>query len=87
MCRVDLGKTLIIWDEAPMMNRLAFEDVNRHLKDICDNENAFGGKLVISGEISDKYFQWLHMAVANPSLPLQFIGHPFGTIVVLCTYA
>jgi len=32
-----------------MMNRLAFEAVNRHLKDICDNENAFGGKLVVLG--------------------------------------
>ena len=45
---------LIIWDEGPMMNRLAFEAVNRHLKDICDNENAFEGKLIVSGEISDK---------------------------------
>jgi len=41
--------TLIIWDEAPMMNRLTFEAVNRHLKDICDNENAFGDKLVVLG--------------------------------------
>jgi len=41
--------TLIIWHEAPMMNRLAFELVNRHLKDICDNENSFGGKLAVLG--------------------------------------
>ena len=41
--------TLIIWNEAPMMKRLAFEAINRHLKDICDNENAFGSKLVILG--------------------------------------
>ena len=41
--------TLILWDEAPMMNRLAFEAVNCHLKDICDNENAFEVKLVLSG--------------------------------------
>jgi len=39
--------TLIIWDEAPMMNWLAFEAVNCLLKDICDNANAFGGKLVV----------------------------------------
>jgi len=39
--------TLIVWDEAPMMNRLAFEAIDRHLKDICDNQNAFGGKLVL----------------------------------------
>jgi len=41
--------TLIIWDEAPMMNRLAFEAVNCHLKDICNNENAFEGQLVVLG--------------------------------------
>jgi len=40
---------LIIWYEAPMMHRLAFEAVNRHLKDICDNENAFRVKLVVLG--------------------------------------
>jgi len=38
-----------------MMNRLAFEAFNHHLKDICDNENAFGGTLVVLGQISDKY--------------------------------
>jgi len=41
--------TIIIWDEASMMNWLAFEAVNYHLKDICDNENAFRGKLVVLG--------------------------------------
>ena len=48
--------TLIIWDEAPMMNRFAFEVVNRHLKDICDNENDFGGNWSFPREILDKYF-------------------------------
>jgi len=43
------GTTLIIWEEAQMMNRLAFKEVNRHLKDICDNENAFGGKVDVLG--------------------------------------
>ena len=28
---------LIVWDGVPMMNRLAFEVVDHHLKDICDN--------------------------------------------------
>jgi len=32
-----------------MINWLAFEAFNRHLKDICDNDNAFGGKLFILG--------------------------------------
>jgi len=48
--------TLIVWDEAPMMNRLAFEAVDRHHKDICDSQNAFDRKLVLLGEISDRYF-------------------------------
>jgi len=49
--RADLIReiTLIVWDEAPMMNRLAFEVVDLHLKDICDNQNTFGGKLVFLG--------------------------------------
>ena len=38
---------LIVWDEAPMMNRLVFEAVDRHLKDICNNQNALRGKLVL----------------------------------------
>ena len=29
--------TLIVWDETPMVNRLAFEAVDNHLKDIRDN--------------------------------------------------
>ena len=40
---------LIVWDEAPMMNRLASEAVDRHLQDICDNQNAFGEKPVLLG--------------------------------------
>jgi len=38
---------LIIWDEAPMLNRSAFEAIDHRLKDRCDNQNAFGGKLVL----------------------------------------
>ncbi len=38
---------LIIWDEAPMMNKCAFEAVDRTLKDICDSEELFGGKVVV----------------------------------------
>jgi len=32
-----------------MTNHLAFEAVDRHLRDVCDNQNAFGGKLVHLG--------------------------------------
>ena len=33
-----------------MMNRLTFEAVDCHLRDICDNQNAFDGKRVLLGE-------------------------------------
>jgi hypothetical protein len=47
--------SLIIWDEAPMINKYAFEAVNRCLQDIMrevDPRNAdllFGGKIVVFG--------------------------------------
>ncbi|CAN1153376.1 ATP-dependent DNA helicase PIF1 [Linum perenne] len=40
--------TLIVWDEAPMVNRLSFEAVDRTLCDIM-NTTPFGGKIVILG--------------------------------------
>ncbi|GJU54587.1 putative DNA helicase [Tanacetum coccineum] len=46
---------LIIWDEAPLQHRHAFEAVDRTFRDICrlDNPNAdnqvFGGKVVMLG--------------------------------------
>jgi hypothetical protein len=46
---------LIIWDEAPMMHRRAFEVVDRTLRDLMQLddahaiENIFGGKTVVLG--------------------------------------
>jgi hypothetical protein len=46
---------LIIWDEAPMMHRRAFEAVNRTLHDLMQLDDAqatnkiFGGKTVVLG--------------------------------------
>ncbi|GMF48393.1 unnamed protein product [Phytophthora fragariaefolia] len=44
--------SLVIWDEAPMTHRHAFETVDRTLRDIMDNEQEpFGGKVfVLSGD-------------------------------------
>ncbi|KAE9079010.1 hypothetical protein PF010_g22923 [Phytophthora fragariae] len=44
--------SLVIWDEAPMTHRHAFEAVDRTLRDIMDNDQAqFGGKVfVLSGD-------------------------------------
>ncbi|XP_022862082.1 uncharacterized protein LOC111382368 [Olea europaea var. sylvestris] len=44
MCR------LIIWDEAPMVNRCAEESVDKMLRDITDCKLPFGEKVVVLGE-------------------------------------
>ncbi|XP_045823935.1 uncharacterized protein LOC123916509 [Trifolium pratense] len=63
-CRIDkqgdkgkllVGASLIIWDEAPMINRLAFEAFDKTLRDIMNKvvEGAskipFGGKTIVFG--------------------------------------
>ncbi|KAG2787059.1 hypothetical protein Pcac1_g3814 [Phytophthora cactorum] len=44
--------SLVIWDEAPMTHRHAFEAVDRSLRDLMDNDDEpFGGKVfVLSGD-------------------------------------
>ncbi|XP_073059568.1 uncharacterized protein [Primulina eburnea] len=39
----------IVWDEAPMANRYAFESVSMSFQDIMDNHIAFGGKTMVFG--------------------------------------
>lgn len=48
----DIGKllkecSLIIWDEAPMMNKHAFEALHRTLQDIRKNKSLMGGVLMV----------------------------------------
>ncbi|XP_006279329.2 uncharacterized protein LOC17874456 [Capsella rubella] len=40
---------LIIWDEAPMMNKHCFETLDRTLQDIMKCNRIFGGKVVVLG--------------------------------------
>ena len=40
---------LIIWDEAPMVHRFAFEVLDRLLQDVNGNKLLFGGKVVVLG--------------------------------------
>nr|GEX84876.1 uncharacterized protein [Tanacetum cinerariifolium] len=60
---------LIIWDEAPMINRHCYKAYDRTLRDICRtdpsvaSDKVFGGKVVLLVVILDKYFQSLLMAV------------------------
>nr|XP_023929885.1 uncharacterized protein LOC112041203 [Quercus suber] len=41
--------TIIIWDEAPMVNRRALEFLDRTFKDIMEENLPFGGKVLILG--------------------------------------
>ncbi|XP_022889186.1 uncharacterized protein LOC111404637 [Olea europaea var. sylvestris] len=40
---------LIIWDEAPMVNRCAVETVDKMLRNINDCDLSFGGKVIVLG--------------------------------------
>lgn len=40
---------LIIWDEAPMCHRYAFEALDRTLRDVCDDARPMGGKIFVMG--------------------------------------
>ena len=41
--------SLIVWDEAPMMDRRVFECVSRSMCDILNDPHPFGGKVVVLG--------------------------------------
>ncbi|XP_029145820.1 uncharacterized protein [Arachis hypogaea] len=41
--------TAIIWDEAPMANKETMESLDRTLRDILENSNPFGGKVMVMG--------------------------------------
>ncbi|XP_062094266.1 uncharacterized protein LOC133800324 [Humulus lupulus] len=49
---------LIIWDEAPMTRKQHIEALDKMLRDINDSDVAFSGKVVVFGEIFDKYYLW-----------------------------
>ncbi|XP_020245026.1 ATP-dependent DNA helicase PIF1-like [Asparagus officinalis] len=40
---------LIIWDEAPIAKRVAFKTLDRTLRDLMDQDESFGGKVIIFG--------------------------------------
>ena len=52
---------LIIWDEALMTNKQCFEALDRSLRDILSEKEEtlqnipFGGKVMVLGEIQNKY--------------------------------
>ena len=40
---------LIVWDEAPMCHKFAFEALDKSLKEIMQNNLPFGGKIMVFG--------------------------------------
>ena len=44
-----MKSTIIIVDEAPMCDRLAFEAFERSLRDLMRNDKPFGGKIIVLG--------------------------------------
>jgi len=40
---------MVIWDEAPMCPKIAFECVDRLLKEIMSSSKPFGGKVMLLG--------------------------------------
>ncbi|XP_050915976.1 uncharacterized protein LOC127131081 [Lathyrus oleraceus] len=40
---------IVIWDEAPMINKNCLEALDRSLQDICSNNTPFGGNILIMG--------------------------------------
>ena len=51
----DLEQTLlhanvIIWDEATMTDKRVFECINRALRDVCQDDRPFGGKVNFSSK-------------------------------------
>ncbi|KAL0284781.1 UNVERIFIED_CONTAM: ATP-dependent DNA helicase PIF6 [Sesamum angustifolium] len=49
LCALIIRASAIIWDEAPMANRKAFETVDRTFRDMLGVDLPFGGKVMILG--------------------------------------
>jgi len=49
LARLIKRATLIIWDEAPMMHRFAFEAVDKSIRDLTGSDKPFGDKVVVLG--------------------------------------
>lgn len=49
LAKLLIDSSLIIWDEAPMMNRFCYEALDRTLRDLTGSNHCFGGKIVVLG--------------------------------------
>ena len=68
---------LILWDEAPMTNKLAFEKLDKALQDIMSNNELFGGKVVLFGgdfrQILPVVVRGNHAQIINASLKKSYL--------------
>nr|GEW44806.1 ribonuclease H-like domain, reverse transcriptase, RNA-dependent DNA polymerase [Tanacetum cinerariifolium] len=71
---------LIIWDEAPMINKLAYEAFERTLRDICSSNNVLMVKWLSLVEIFVKYCMSFQMAVGKTLYTLHLTCLIYGSI-------
>ncbi len=68
---------LILWDEAPMTNKLAFEAVDRTLRDLTDKNEPFGGIVfVMSGDfrqVLPVIPRGSHADIVSPSIKNSYL--------------
>ncbi|KAH1247740.1 hypothetical protein GmHk_06G017557 [Glycine max] len=59
---------LIVWDEAPMCHKFAFEALDKSLKDIMQNNLPFGRKIIIFGN---------HLDISHATINASYIWDHF----------
>jgi hypothetical protein len=71
---------LILWDEAPTTNKLAFEAVDRTLRDLIDRNKPFGGIVfVMSGDfrqVLPVIPRGSHADIVSTSIKTPTYGNP-----------
>ena len=84
-----MATNLIIWDEAPIINRMCFEAFDRTLRDImrnvddANNDKPFDGKAVVLEVTSDKFYPLSRKDLGLISSNQQSTIQSYG-IVVKC---
>ena len=84
--------SLILWDKAPMIHRHCLEALDKSLRDILSNTDnhvdskPFGGKTVVLGGISEKYYLLCHLEQELILSMHQSVFLGFGNIVKSLNY-
>ncbi|XP_076927469.1 uncharacterized protein LOC143591031 [Bidens hawaiensis] len=80
-----LEKTkLIIWDEAPMTHKHAFQALDKSCKDVLKSKSLFGGKVVVFGgdfrQILSVIQKGSRQQIVNATLCSSYIWHHFRVL-------